>query len=71
LHGQHTYGLHNALYDCVARIALTGQLIDGAACEIPHIEEQLYALSLQFATVKTGTITVNGELLQDLLDLSD
>ena len=85
LQGQHTYGqsgLYNALYlsdlqlqdvaviDGVARIALTGQLIYGGECDIPRIEEQLYALAMQFSTVKTVTVTVNGELLEDLLDLS-
>ncbi len=84
LQGQHTYGqsgLYNALYlsdlnlesvaviDSEARIALSGDLIYGGECDIPRIEEQLYALALQFSTVNTVTVTVNGELLEDLLDL--
>ena len=84
LAGQQTYGqsgLYNALYlsdlnlesveviDAEARIALSGSLIFGGECDIPRIEEQLYALALQFPTVETVSITVNGELLENLLDL--
>lgn len=82
--GTQTYGqsgLYNALYlsdlrlqdvaviDGVARIAFTGQLIYGGECDIPRIEEQLYALALQFATVNSVVITVNGVALEELLDL--
>ena len=84
LQGQQSYGqsgLYNALYlsdlqlqdvaviDGVARIALTGQLIYGGECDIPRIEEQLYALALQFATVDSVVITVNDVVLEELLDL--
>jgi spore germination protein GerM len=84
LQGQHTYGqsgLYNALYlsdlqlqdvaviDGVARIAFTGQLIYGGECDIPRIEEQLYTLAMQFTTVDSVVITVNGVALEELLDL--
>jgi len=74
-------GLYNALYlsdlkidsldivDREAIINLRGSLITGGECDIPRIEAQLTAAALQFSTIDTVTIYVNGTLLQDLLDL--
>jgi len=84
LEGQFIYGqsgLYNALYlsnlsikdvaviNGEAQIDLQGELITGGECDIPRIEEQLRAIALQFNTVNRVTITVNGVLLEDLLDL--
>jgi len=84
LEGEQVYGesgLYNALYlssltlDDVAVvngeavIAFSGTLIYGGECDIPRIEEQLKALALQFSTVDRVSITVNGTLLETLLDL--
>jgi len=74
-------GLYNALYlsdlkidsldivDREAIINLSGSLVTGGECDIPRIEAQLTAAALQFSTIDTVTIYVNGTLLQDLLDL--
>jgi len=84
LEGQSQYGqsgLYNALslssltledvyiINRKAVIEFTGDLIYGGECDIPRIEEQLKALALQFSTVDRVTIFVNGELLENLLDL--
>jgi len=84
LEGQRFYGqsgLYNALnlsdlqlddvtvIDGKATIALSGDLIFGGECDIPRIEEQLYALAFQFNTVDTVVVTVNGEDIEELLDL--
>ncbi len=74
-------GLYNALYlsdlqiesidivDREAIIYLTGTLVTGGECDTPRIEAQLTAIALQFSTIDSITIYVNGTLLQDLLDL--
>ena len=74
-------GLYNALYlsdlqiesldivDREAIISLTGTLVTGGECDIPRIEAQLTAIALQFSTIDSVTVYVNGTLLQDLLDL--
>lgn len=84
LEGQREYGqsgLYNALYlsdlsitdvaviEREAIIQLEGELVFGGECDIPRIEEQLRALALQFNTVERVNITVNGQALEDLLDL--
>ena len=84
LPGEMTYGesgLYNALYlsdlqivslDIVERqaiIALSGTLVYGGECDIPRIEAQLTALALQFSTIDSVTILVNGTPLSELLDL--
>jgi len=83
LEGQQHYGesgLYNALFqshlaienvavmDGKARIDLSGKLSLGGTCDNPRVEEQLTALALQFSTVTSVQITVNGELLEELLD---
>jgi len=84
LEGQQYYGqsgLYNALYQSdlsiadvaviggEARIFLTGTLTVGGACDNPRVEEQLKALALQFNTVERVSIFINGEALEDMLDL--
>jgi len=84
LEGESHYGqsgLYNALYlsdlsignvavvDGEAVIRLEGDLVFGGECDIPRIEQQLRALALQFQTVDSVRIFVNGERLEDLLDL--
>ncbi len=72
-------GLYNALYqsDLVvqginiqngrANIALTGTLTSGGVCDDPRIMEQLRQTALQFSTVNSVAITVNGVPLESLL----
>jgi len=74
-------GLYNALYlsdlqiesldisDRQATIALSGTLVYGGECDIPRIEAQLTELALQFSTVDSVLILVNGTPLSELLDL--
>jgi len=74
-------GLYNALYlsdlqiesldiiDRQAIIYLTGDLIYGGECDIPRIEAQLMSIALQFSTVDSVSIFINGTALSDLLDL--
>jgi len=74
-------GLYNALYlsnlsianaaviDGEAVIDLKGNLVFGGECDIPRIEEQLHAIALQFHTVDSVSITINGVPLEKLLDL--
>ncbi len=58
-----------AVIDGEAIIEFSGTLIYGGECDIPRIEEQFYALALQFSTVDRVVVTVNGVPLQTLLDL--
>ena len=84
LEGQQYYGqsgLYNALYQSdlsiadaavingEARIYLTGSFALGGVCDNPRVEEQLKAIALQFNTVDRVSIYINGELLEDVLDL--
>ena len=84
LEGQQYYGqsgLYNALYQSdlaiadvaviggEARINLTGTMMLGGVCDNPRVEEQLKALALQFNTVERVSIYINGEALEDVLDL--
>ncbi|NMC46942.1 MAG: hypothetical protein GYA52_08935 [Chloroflexi bacterium] len=74
-------GLYNALYlsdlqiesleitDRQATMRLTGDLIYGGECDIPRIEAQLTSIALQFSTVDSVSVYINGTLLSDLLDL--
>lgn len=84
LEGEQYYGqsgLYNALYQSdlsiadvavvggEARIFLTGTVMLGGVCDNPRVEEQLKALALQFNTVESVSIYINGEALEDVLDL--
>lgn len=48
-------------------IHLTGQLLIGGACDAPRIEAQIRETALQFPTVKSAVILVNGQPLEKLL----
>lgn len=72
-------GLYNALYrsnlqvegisieNGEAIINLTGDITVGGTCDIPRIEAQLRQTALQYSTVDTVTIYMNGELLGDAI----
>ncbi len=72
-------GFYNALYqsslsldqlsltDGNAVIRLKGQLTSGGVCDDPRIIAQIEQTALQFSTVKTATIYVNGTKIQELL----
>lgn len=72
-------GLYNALYqsnltldklalvDGKATIALKGQLLSGGVCDDPRIIAQIEQTALQFSTVKSVVVTVNGSDIHDLL----
>lgn len=74
-------GLYNALYRSDldfaaasidaghATVELTGTLRMGGECDIPRVREQLTAPALQFDNVDTVTVTIDGEPLDDILDL--
>jgi spore germination protein GerM len=72
-------GLYNALYQSrlqvssvaimngVATIRLTGQLLQGGECDSPRIGAQLTNTALQFSTVRSVQVFINGVPLQTLL----
>lgn len=72
-------GLYNALYqsdlsvegvdidNSQAIIHLTGNLQVGGACDSPRVQAQLEQTALQYETVDSVMITVNGEPLESLL----
>jgi hypothetical protein len=72
-------GLYNALYQSnlnvqgvdidnrEAIIHLTGNLQLGGACDNPRVLAQLEQTALQYATVDSVSITVNGQPLESLL----
>jgi hypothetical protein len=52
-----------------ATIYLQGELLLGGACDVPRVEAQLRQTVLQFASVNDVTYYINGNLLEDLLDV--
>ncbi len=74
-------GLYNALYqsdlrvdgvrieDGKAVIELSGTLQQGGECDSPRIQAQLEQTALQFSTVKSTAIFINGKPLEDVLSL--
>lgn len=72
-------GLYNALYrseltlesvaieDSEATIELSGNLAVGGVCDVPRITQQLRQTALQYSTVDTVSIFINGEPLQSAL----
>ncbi len=74
-------GLYNALYQSnleienlsvingVASIYLSGDLMLGGVCDHPRVESQLSAIALQFSTVSSVEIFINGIPLKDVLSL--
>jgi hypothetical protein len=53
-----------------AQIDLTGTLVVGGACDVPRIRAQLEQTALQYNTVSSVAITVNGSPLDELLGLT-
>lgn len=51
-----------------AQIALSGELVVGGVCAAPRIQAQLEQMALQYGTVDTVNVTVNGVPLVDALD---
>ena len=74
-------GLYNALYQSnleigdltvingLARIYLTGDVMLGGVCDHPRVEAQLSAIAMQFSTVSSVEIFINGIPLKDVLSL--
>lgn len=74
-------GLYNALHqstlslegidlaDGKAVIRLSGQFMLNGVCDIPRVQAQLEQTALQFNTVKSVQVTINGILLADALSL--
>jgi hypothetical protein len=72
-------GLYNSLFQSdlrldsvtivsgVAEIRLSGALTLGGTCDSPRVWAQFEETALQFSTVKSVNILVNGKKLQDLL----
>jgi hypothetical protein len=50
-----------------AQINLSGNLSVGGTCDTPRIEASLEQTALQYSTIDTVTITINGEPLGDVL----
>lgn len=73
-------GLYNALYQSqltiddvridnrVATIWLSGQVVLGGVCDTPRVQAQLEQAALQFSTVDSVQVYVNGIRLQDVLN---
>ena len=55
--------------DGTATIALAGDLMLGGVCDNPRVQAQIEATATQFDTVDRVEVTVNGELLEDVLSL--
>jgi hypothetical protein len=80
-HSQHygESGLYNALYQShlavddvaiasgVATIRLTGTLTMGGECDSPRVEAQLKQTAMQFSTVHSVSIFINGRPLANVL----
>ncbi len=74
-------GLYNALYGCdlhvehvslvdgVATVELAGTFQLGGTCDMPRAGAQLSEPALQFATVQSVQVFVNGQPLDELLSL--
>jgi hypothetical protein len=54
-----------------ATIYLQGELLIGGVCDVPRVEAQLRQTVLQFDSVSEVTYYINGNLLDDLLDVRD
>jgi hypothetical protein len=74
-------GLYNALHQSnltvgainivqgTATIALSGDLLIGGACDAPRVEAQIEETALQFSTVDSVEVTLNGQPLEDVLSV--
>ena len=75
------FGLYNALYqsnlkvDAVrienekATVELSGTLLQGGECDSPRIQAQLEQTALQFSTVKSVAVFINGVPIEEVLSL--
>jgi LysM repeat protein len=73
-------GLYNALYQSnlwvtearivsrQATVHLAGSELVSGTCDVPRVAAQLQAMALQFSTVDSVSIYINGTLLEDVLD---
>lgn len=52
-----------------AEVYLSGKVATGGEMDIPRVESQLKATALQFPTVKTVQIYLNGKTIEDALSL--
>jgi hypothetical protein len=76
-------GLYNSLYQSdlslksvsitkgVATISLTGKITLGGECDDPRLYAQIEKTALQFSTVKSVVIYLNGKNLKDVLSLKN
>lgn len=76
-------GLYNSLYQSdlslksvsitkgVATISLTGKVLLGGECDDPRLYAQIEKTALQFSTVKSVVIYLNGKNLKDVLSLKN
>ena len=74
-------GLYNALYqsnlsvdavrieDGKATIELSGTLLQGGVCDSPRIQAQLEQTALQFSTVESVAVFINGVPIEESLSL--
>lgn len=72
-------GLYNSLYQSTlkldgaavingrATIAISGKLVRGGVCDDPRVKSQIEETALQFATVKSVAVTLNGVPLDKAL----
>lgn len=72
-------GLHNALHRAdltvesvdidngEAQIQLSGDIQAGGVCDVPRIEGQLRQTALQYSTVDSVSIMINGQPLEDIM----
>ena len=72
-------GLYNALYQSTlkldgaavvngrATIAISGKLVRGGVCDDPRVKYQIEETALQFATVKSVAVTINGVAIDKAL----
>lgn len=52
-----------------ATVELTGEFLIGGVCDIPRVYAQLEGTALQFDNVDSVTVLIDGETLQDRMDL--
>jgi hypothetical protein len=52
-----------------ATVKLTGTLMSAGTCDDPRIQEQIKATVMQFPTVKSAEITINGKTLKEYFDM--
>ncbi|MFL7807039.1 MAG: GerMN domain-containing protein, partial [Anaerolineae bacterium] len=58
-----------AIVDRTAIIRLAGEVQLGGTCDTPRFEGQIEATALQFSTVDTAQVFINGQSMADVLSL--